>query len=155
MMLQEDLMLFQQDRLRYRCNPTRLLGWGFHLSNTFTSLSQIHSWRTLHWVHIFKKHLIPGCQDLLTVFCLLLWLIGNCCLWSLLCGRLERDVKLGWSLLVLSIARQGSGWSLTSHSLKLKKKFSLWLCIPVPVTVFLKCGRALCVNSVCCLWKSA
>lgn len=44
--------------------------------------------------YIFLKSIfIPGCQDLLTVFCLLLWLIGHWCLWSLLCGRLDRDVK--------------------------------------------------------------
>lgn len=61
------------------------------------------------------------------------------------------------ALLVLSVARQRSAWSLTSHSMKLKKFFffSFLLCVPVPITVFWKCGRALCVNSVCCLWRSA
>lgn len=46
---------------------------------------------------------------------------------------------------------------LPFHEVKKKKGEggSLLLCVPVLVTVFWKCGRALCVDSVCCPWKSA
>lgn len=127
MRLQEDLVLFWQSRSRCRWDPTRPLGRGLHLSNTLTLLAKLHSWHMLHQVHILKSTLIPGYQDLLTVFCLFLWLIGNWCVWSLLCiwsFKLEPFWFCSLSDKKAAEVCAHSLWSLKKKNKK-KKQFAL------------------------------